>query len=341
MPKQHVAVPLLESVHSSLNALTLRSPTTIGGIECYVLLPASDPAWPSAGDGNLRAPDDEQEAQDPYWTRSTGWPDARWGYIHHDSVIDGTYIATISTVGLIPVSEPVPWDGRLLDFDEAVGQWRHLLRDWLSVIVGGPTGFLDHLPVKGETHWADKGYSNEIWTYYFDNRQRPRCVSRWQWEHVLAHTHASDQPPLAQVLLTTARRAAATGNPRLAVIDAATAAEVALTAGLADRLSAEVSPQEAQARLERTRMLGPRLQLAQALSMTLPERIRTDLVDRRNTVIHQGTAVTGDDAQAAITAAGKLVDQYEPLAGHCQDPTQPPTPAPTPVPGEWNDEPPF
>jgi hypothetical protein len=29
------------------------------------------------------------------------------------------------------------------------------VRDWLSVIAGGPTGFLDHLPVKGETQWAD------------------------------------------------------------------------------------------------------------------------------------------------------------------------------------------
>ena len=112
MPKQHVAVPLLESVHSSLDALTLRCPTTIGGIECHVLLPAPDPAWPSAGDGNLKAPHDEHEEHDPYWTRSTGWPDARWGYIHHDSVIDGTHIATISTVGLIPLSEPIPWDGR-------------------------------------------------------------------------------------------------------------------------------------------------------------------------------------------------------------------------------------
>jgi len=82
VPKQHVAVPLLEGVHSSLDALTLRCPTTIGGIECDVLLPASDPAWTSAGDRDPKAPDDEHEEHDPYWTRSTGWPAARWGFIH-------------------------------------------------------------------------------------------------------------------------------------------------------------------------------------------------------------------------------------------------------------------
>lgn len=88
-------------------------------------------------------------------------------------------------------------------------------------------------------------------------------------------------------------------------------------------------------------MLGPRLALAKDLGMPMPDRIQADLVERRNTVIHQGTAVTGDDAQAAITAAGKLVEQYQPLGGHCQDPTQPPAPAPAPPQGDWDDEPPF
>ena len=141
---------------------------------------------------HLKPPDDQHQERDPYWTPATGWPaEAKWGYVHDaDSV-------TISAVGLIPVSEPVPWNGRLLDFDHAVGQWRHLLRDWLSVIAEGPTDFLD-LPVRGETQWADEGYTNEVWTYYYDNLQRPQRVSRWQWEHVLAHIHAGDQPPLAR-----------------------------------------------------------------------------------------------------------------------------------------------
>ncbi len=139
----------------------------IGGIECDVLLPSPDPAWTTTGDRYLKPPNDEHQERDPYWTRDTGWPTAvKWGYIHH------AHSVTISAVGLIPVSEPVPWDNRLLDFDHAVGQWRHLLRDWLSVIAEGPTEFL-HLPVKGETQWADKGYTDEVWTYYFDTSSGP------------------------------------------------------------------------------------------------------------------------------------------------------------------------
>jgi hypothetical protein len=342
MPRQHLAVPTVEDVYTSVDALALKCPTIISGIECHVLLPAPSPSWVSGGDRDLKAPDGDHEEGEPRPARNEGWPNVRWGRITHDSLADGTHIATVSAVGLIPVSAAIPWDGRLLDFDEAVGQWRHLLRDWPSVIAGGPTGFLDHLPVKGETQWADKSYTNEIWTYYFDNRQRPRCVTRWQWEHALAHIRAGDQPPLAQVLLSTARRAAAAGNARLAVIDAATAVEVALTAGLEDHLSGEASARVVRALIKGTRMLGPRLALAKDLGMPLPDRIQADLVERRNTVIHQGTAVTGDDAQAAITAAGKLVEQYQPLPGHCQDPTQPPAAPPVPLQGgEMDDEPPF
>jgi hypothetical protein len=92
-------------------------------------------------------------------------------------------------------------------------------------------------------------------------------------------------------LLRDKRGAALCLNPRLAVIDAATAAEVALTTGLTDRLSAETSSQVVvQALTDRTRMLGPRLGLARDLGMTLPERINPDLVDRRNAVDHRGTS---------------------------------------------------
>jgi hypothetical protein len=310
MAKQHVAVPLLEGVHSSAEALTFRCATMIGGIECDVLLPGPHPVWAITVGKRLEPPYDEHHERDP------DWPDADWGYIHDSRSV------TIHAVGLVPVSQPVPWGYKLIDFDHAVGQWRHLLRDWLSVIAEGPTDFLE-LPVRGETRWASEGYNNEVWSNSLDNLNWPPRVSRWQWEHVLAHIHSGDQPPLARVLLATAKRAAATGNPRLAVIDAATAAEVALTTGLTDRLSAEASSQVVRVLIDRTKMLGPRLDLARDLGMTLPDRIRTDLVDRRNAVVHRGTTVTDTDAQAAITVAAELVDEYEPLAAHCHEPSGP------------------
>lgn len=57
--------------------------------------------------------------------------------------------------------------------------------------------------------------------------------------------------------------------------------------------------------------------------MTLPARIHADLLAQRNAVIHRGTEVTETAAQAAIAAAWELVDEYEPLAAHCQEPSDP------------------
>lgn len=320
MAKQHAAVPLLEGVQSSPEALGLRHSTMIGGIRCDVLLPLHIPEPPDFI--YLKPPsDDDQEEPGPGWAPSTGWPGTdgwpekvRWGI----AAGPGTSV-TVNAVGVIPVSDPVPWDGRLAVFDHAVGQWKHLLRDWLSAIAGGPTDVLE-LPVRGETLWADEGYNELVWEHYYDNLQQPQRVSLWQWRHALGHILAGDPPPLARTLLTAAKRGAAAGNPRIAVIDAATAAEVALTAGLADRLAAEASPRAVQALIDRARMLGARLDLARDLGMTIPDRVRPDLVSRRNAVVHQGTAVTDSEAQAAISAAAELVNEYEPLAAHCRQP---------------------
>ena len=86
MAKQHVAVPLLQRVHSSAGALALRRPTTIGGIECDVLLPGPPPPRDVI---RLAPPTDEQQDRYPLWAPTTGWPgvggwheDTEWGRIH-------------------------------------------------------------------------------------------------------------------------------------------------------------------------------------------------------------------------------------------------------------------
>lgn len=299
MSEQRVAVPLLEGVFSAAESLELRHTATIGGIECRLRLPRRQP-----GSRPLRPPDDEEDLD-------RGWAYTDWGYSN------GSGSVTIQAVGLFLVCEPLPWGDRLTAFDQAVARWKHLLRDWLSVMASGPTDFLEL--ARGETRWASEDHNMALWHESYEYLHEPQRASRWDWEHVLAHIRSGDQPPLARVLLTTATRAAATGNWRLAVIDAATAAEVALTTGLAARLSAEASPQVVRALTERTRMLGPRLDLARDLGMTLPARIHADLLERRNAVIHRGFEVTETAAQAAIDAAWKLVDEYDPLPVHCQE----------------------
>ena len=104
--------------------------------------------------------------------------------------------------------------------------------------------------------------------------------------------------------MTTAIRAAITANWRVAIIDAATAVEVALTAGLIARLSDEASSHVTQELLDKTRTLGGRLGLAKRLGMPLPDKINEDLVQRRNAVVHQGADMTGAPASARPSKPG-------------------------------------
>jgi len=186
------------------------------------------------------------------------------------------------------------------------------------VLVEGPTDYLEL--ARGETVWSDREYNDKLdyASYGAGDIHEPEPATQWEWNHALGHASEGDQPPIARVLLTTAQRAAAIGDWRVATVDSATAAEVALTAGLTARLATNASPDTVKARIDRTRMLGPRLRLAKDLGMTLPSNIDNDLLSPRNAVIHRGAEMTISEAWKAIAAAQSLVDEYEPLAPHCQ-----------------------
>ena len=125
MSEQRVAVPLLEGVFSSAEALALSSTATIGGIDCRLRLPRE-----GRRSSPLRPPDDEEDLD-------LGWAHTDWGNKN------GAGFVTIRAVGLILVSEPLPWGDGLIAFDQAVARWKRQLRDWLSVFAGGPTDILE------------------------------------------------------------------------------------------------------------------------------------------------------------------------------------------------------
>lgn len=307
MTEQHVAVLLLDGVHTAKEALGLEHPVTIGGIECRALLPVAG-KWPMFLD---RPPVPSGEPYPDGFRRI-------WG--------EGTRSGGLVTaVGIIPTGTTIqPGDGQIA-FDHAAAQWRELLRDWLAVAAEGPTDWAQDY--YGATAWDSPEYDDEEIAHQFQphqhgHRHPPRRLSAWAWSHALEHASAGDQPPLARALMTTAIRAGVTANWRVAIIDAATATEVALTAGL-DTLSATLQSSKDKRRIAKTRMLGPLLTLARDLGMSLPPTIDTDLKGPRNDVVHQGKDMTRDQAKAAIDVAWAVVRQYYPLAACCHEPGLP------------------
>jgi hypothetical protein len=311
MEEQRIVVFLLEGVRTAKEALGMEKTVTIGGTKYRAVLPVED-SWhpflaaPPAGNGD--------------GTSASRWPNlasGAWGENGPDPVVE--------SVGLILEGATIPPGDEHIKFDHAAARWRQLLRDWLTVAAEGPTDWAEDY--YGATAFPGPGYDGDYdgldvpyQPVQRGHRHPPRRLSAWAWGHALEHASAGDQPPLARALMTTATQAAMAANWRVAIIDAATATEAALTAGLVAQLSATLSPGDVTKKLKSTPMLGRRIQLAKKLRMPLPARIQEDLVDPRNAAMHQGADVTRDQVKAAITAAWAVVHQYDPLPPCCHEP---------------------
>lgn len=314
MEEQRIVVFLPEGVRTAKDALGMGKAVTIGGSKYRAVLPVEGRwhvslAAPPGGSG-----DSEQ---------ASGWASlapGAWGEIASDPVI--------KAIGLILEGALIPPGDEQVEFDHAAARWGQLLRDWLTVAAEGPTDWAEHY--YGVTAFAGPGYDGDYdgLDVPYQPVQRghghpPRCLSAWAWGHALGHASAGDQPSLARTLMTTATRAAMAANWRVAIIDAATATEAALTAGLDAQLSATLSPGDVAKKLKKYRMLGKRIELAGILNMPLPANIQEDLVDPRNAAMHQGTDVTRDQVKAGIAAAWAVVRQYDPLLSCCREPGSP------------------
>ena len=309
--EQRVVVFLLEGVRTAKDALGMEKTVTIGGTKYRAVLPVEDRwnfslAAPSivGGDGN----------QTSRWANLV--PGA-WGRNASDPVI--------AAVGLILEGAAIAPGDEQVEFDYAAAQWRLLLRDWLTVAAEGPTDWIEHY--FGVTAFAGPGYDGDYdgldipyQPVQRGHRHPPQSLSSWAWGHALEHASAGDRPPLARTLMTTATQAAMTTNWRVAIIDAATATETALTTGLVALLSATLSSREVEKELKKNRMLGNLIKLAGTLNMPLPAGLQEDLVEPRNAAMHQSADVTGDQVKAAITAAWTVVKRYDPLSACCHEP---------------------
>jgi hypothetical protein len=310
MEEQRIVVFLLEGVRTAESALGLEKTVTIGGTKCRALLPVKG-RWSTLAAPQVGSGDGEHG---PRWP---GLVSGTWGETAPDPVIEA--------LGVILEGPGIPPGDEHIAFDFAAARWRRLLRDWLAVAAEGPTDWAEHY--YGATAFPGPGYDGDYdgedvpyQPAQRGHRHSPRRLSAWAWDHALEHASAGDQPPLARVLMTTAIQAAMDANWRVAIIDAATATEAALTAGLVAHLSTTLSPGDVTKTLNSNRMLGKRVGLAGTLNMPLPAGIRHDLVDPRNAAMHQGTEVTRDQVKAAITAAWAVLHQYDSLPACCQEP---------------------
>lgn len=292
---ERAAMRLIHSVYSFRSILGQSFQIEIGGIPCELMFPVA--ASKSALGPPLKG----------------GWPSVHWG------IDDGGTTVSIVRVG-ISIKEG-DFRGDLNSFDPAVADWKRLLYDWLSVLVNVPTDFFSESG--GDLMWHRTEMSNASVSasgaLYFLGYE-PKPVSEWQWRHAIEHVNAGDEPQIARLLLVKATHATAVGDWRMAVVDAATCAEVALAEGIRGYLVGNYSSTIASVLMSRIRMLGNMLKVAQELGLVVPASSDAELVQVRNRVLHKGAAAGKSEAERALAVAREIVDLYQPLAEHCHDP---------------------
>jgi hypothetical protein len=209
---------------------------------------------------------------------------------------------------------------------EAVGPWSTKLSSWIDVTLNGkPTEPLRITPWGAkspeELHGLELLYIDQVGdrSRQFPPRQ-PNVVlgeaiaklTEGSWRAILDHVSTGVAPPAERLLLHDALIGLDQGHVRRAVLDAATAAEIALTRILDDKLR---SVPRVDAEGERRGPWGLRKlgDAVQRFGVELPPRFREDLADIRNQAIHVGMQPTRDQSRAAFLIAREVVNRAQPL----------------------------
>ena len=128
-------------------------------------------------------------------------------------------------------------------------------------------------------------------------------------------TASGDRPPDEWLLIAEARSLINAGDYRRAVIDAGTAAELAMTEIL-DQYFASTETDIRDAILSRSRTLEGRATLIKELrAAQIPPDFTAGLKTPRNRAAHGGELPTRDAAVKAVRIATEIVEQAHPVLG--------------------------
>lgn len=197
--------------------------------------------------------------------------------------------------------------------DDALSPWWDALSSWVEVVTGQDLANLgDRRPKQPQTF--------HLWAGNPDGTMRPlsmlfhgtvypqvNALTSHGLHGCLSAVARGQAPPPERLHLSDARSLHNDGQWRRAVIDAATAAEVAITSWLDNRLSTAEADVKA-ALLNTPLTLGRLHRLYTQLGGTLPRDFDRLVVTPRNHAAHRGMSLTESESAAAIDAISTLLD---------------------------------
>ncbi|BBZ28101.1 hypothetical protein MMAD_23960 [Mycolicibacterium madagascariense] len=209
--------------------------------------------------------------------------------------------------------------GELDDYWTRFTSWVGILTGQDFVGLGGdPAGLTRTRPLFTWTGDKDGQRADVRWrSFHSPNRgvfQRQLQLDELQSCATLAGEQA---PPAEWLLIRDARSLLGAGQNRRAIIDAGTAAELAMTALIDESLNdAGTDERVRKALTDRYGALEGRQKLLRLLSPDiLSAQLQRDLIEPRNRATHAGREFTDAQAAAAVSMATSIVEAARPLAG--------------------------
>lgn len=197
-------------------------------------------------------------------------------------------------------------------------QWMRRVVRWIEVLGKQPVrlgfGARGSHEVIGND-WYDIGVSpaarHHVGDVVIQGVVRSRGFPADEWSRACSEASRDVEPPLAHCTLADARDALLRGDARRAVIDAATAVEVAVTMALREALAATTPEPVVDTVMKQTSDISRRLHLARAAQLPVPIDAKDALLDQRNAVVHRGEEPS--DARKAFEVAEQIVCDLVPL----------------------------
>jgi len=201
-----------------------------------------------------------------------------------------------------PSYDHIPWFTPEHQLAEYINKWFNDVRTWVEIVTGQDLDpnhrVYDAVPVGAGLTFIEPPHDGALGITMTTPHVLP--LRAQEWANILELVRDGKEPPLEEVLSRDARAAQRRNANRRAIIDAATALEIALgryVRGLADQL-----PERQRDRISDRTALGDYISVAEQsrLHFAVPvDRLRW-LKDLRNEAAHRGTAPNNWEVRTAV-----------------------------------------
>ena len=300
--------PAIEVTAQCLNTIF---PTEINGADFHVCMPYS------TVDGRLVEPT-------MLYRRPTSYvevdPANAWGeWKSWDTQDDGLRVPVTINVKRVRLVTHVSTDAEAnhaaLHLDGVLDRWWLNLRAWIEILTGQDLSTLGDRRRLGPNTvhlWTgtDEGLMNPLaFAINVPIPPQARALTDYGFNLCLQKVAANEVPPTEWLFLRDSRSLHQAHEWRRAVLDAATAAEIAATAWLDAHAPDEVRTQLAA----HPKPLGPLSKLFQDNGGTLPDDFVGRLLTPRNHAAHRGHTLSLEESQSAIDTVTELLESTSPI----------------------------